>query len=167
MFERKFWPIGLASRARQNWSKNQKHPHFARLSQANPSLKSKKFFNRTKKTCRIRRGFEQPSSYSGWRVVTKKPRANLLARADVKGLNRWVEHTQCCTSAQLQNKTGGKHTQRYDSRSSQLQKHQVAWMSHRIAVKHAGHPQFTVLNFLNYTRIENVHKVRKKTFVLY
>jgi len=34
----------------------------------------------------IRRGFEQLSSYSGWRVITKKPRANLLARADVKGL---------------------------------------------------------------------------------
>jgi len=44
------------------------------------------FFNRTKKSCRIRRGFEQLSSYSGWRVKTKKPRANLLARAVVKGL---------------------------------------------------------------------------------
>jgi len=43
------------------------------------------FFNRTKKTCRIRRGFEQLSSYSGWRVITKKTRANLLARAVVKG----------------------------------------------------------------------------------
>jgi len=26
-------------------------------------------------------------TYSGWRVITKKPRANLLARAVVKGLN--------------------------------------------------------------------------------
>jgi len=43
------------------------------------------FFNGTKKSCCIRRGFEQLSSYSGWRVVTKKPRANLLARAVVKG----------------------------------------------------------------------------------
>jgi len=43
------------------------------------------FFNRTKKTCRIRRGFEQLSSYSGWRVITQKPRANLLARAVVQG----------------------------------------------------------------------------------
>ena len=42
------------------------------------------FFNRTKKTCCIRRGFEQLSSYSGWRVITKKARANLLARAVVK-----------------------------------------------------------------------------------
>jgi len=42
-------------------------------------------FNRTKKTCHIRRGFEQLSSYSGWRVITKKPRVNLLARAVVKG----------------------------------------------------------------------------------
>ena len=45
------------------------------------------FFNRIKKSCRIRRGFEQLSSYSGWRVITKKPRANLLARAVVKGLS--------------------------------------------------------------------------------
>jgi len=45
-------------------------------------------FNRTKKTCCIRRGFEQLSSYSGWRVLTKKARANLLARAVVKGLNQ-------------------------------------------------------------------------------
>jgi len=81
-----FWLIGLASRARQSSSKKQKHPHFASLSQANPSPKSKTFFkHRTKKTCRIRRGFEQLSSYSGWRVITKKSRANLLARAVVKG----------------------------------------------------------------------------------
>jgi len=42
-------------------------------------------FNRTKKTCRIRRGFEQLSSYSGCRVITKKPCANLLVRVVVKG----------------------------------------------------------------------------------
>ena len=48
--------------------------------------KSKIIKNRTKKTCRIRRGFEQLSSYSGWRVITKKPKANLLARAVIKGL---------------------------------------------------------------------------------
>jgi len=82
-FEPKFWPIGLASRARQTSSKK---THFASLSQANPLPKSKNcFLNRTKKTCRVRRGFEQLSSYSGWRVITKKPRANLLARAVVKG----------------------------------------------------------------------------------
>jgi len=42
-------------------------------------------FNRTKMTCCIRRGFEQLSSYTGWRVITKNTRANLLARAVVKG----------------------------------------------------------------------------------
>jgi len=84
-FEPKFWPIGLASRARQSWSKNPKHTHFVNLSQANPSPKSIFFLNRTKKTCRIPRGFEQLSSYSGWRVMTMKPRANLLAPAVVKG----------------------------------------------------------------------------------
>jgi len=53
--------------------KKTKTPHFASLPQANPSPKSKHFFfNRTKKTCRIRRGFEQLSSYRGWQVITKK-----------------------------------------------------------------------------------------------
>jgi len=28
-FQPKFWPIGLASRARQSWSKKRKHTHFA------------------------------------------------------------------------------------------------------------------------------------------
>jgi len=37
-------------------------------------------FNRPKKTCRIRRRFEQLSSYSGWWVITKKVWAHLLAR---------------------------------------------------------------------------------------
>jgi len=37
------------------------------------------FFDRTKKTCRIRRGFEQLSGYSGWQVIIKKVRAHLLA----------------------------------------------------------------------------------------
>ena len=78
--------MGLASRARQSWSKKQQHPHFPNPSQANPSPKSKFFFNRTKKTCCIRKGFKQLSSYSGWRVITKKAHANLLVRAVFKGL---------------------------------------------------------------------------------
>jgi len=62
------------------------NPQFASLSQASPQPKSKKFsFIRTKKTCRILGGFEKLSIYSGWRVIIKKPRANLLARAVVKG----------------------------------------------------------------------------------
>ena len=36
--------MGLASRARQSWSKNQKRPHFANLSQANPHPNQKSFF---------------------------------------------------------------------------------------------------------------------------
>ena len=40
----------------------------------------KNFLNRTKKTCCIRRAFEQLSSYTGWWVITEKARANLLAR---------------------------------------------------------------------------------------
>jgi len=43
------------------------------------------FFNRTKKSSRICRGFEQLSSYCGWRVITKKPSANILALVGVKG----------------------------------------------------------------------------------
>ena len=49
------------------------------------------FFNRTMRTCRIRRGFEQISSYSGWQVITKKPRAKLLVCVVVKGLDFAVE----------------------------------------------------------------------------
>jgi len=82
-----FGTLDWASRACQSQSKKTKHPHFASLSQANPSPKSKIFFfNRTKKSCHIRRRFEQLSSYSGWGVIIKKPRAHLLARADVKEL---------------------------------------------------------------------------------
>ena len=85
-FEPKFWPIGLASRVRQSWSKNPKTPICEPLP-GEPLTQIKKFFfNRTKKTCRIRRGFEQLSSYSGWWVITKKTRANLLARAVIKKL---------------------------------------------------------------------------------
>ena len=72
--------MGLASRARQIWSKNRKRPHFASLSQANPSPESKNFFlNKTKKSSRICRGFEQLSRYCGWRVITKKPTATIVA----------------------------------------------------------------------------------------
>ena len=75
--------IGVQGRSKL--VKKTKTPQFASQSQANPSPKSKHFFYRTKKTCCIRRGFEQLSSYSGWRVITKKPSTNLLARAVVKG----------------------------------------------------------------------------------
>ena len=65
--------------------KKSKIPPLSEPLPGKPLTKFKKnFFNRTKKTCCIRRGFEQLSSYSGWRV-TKKARANLLARAVVKG----------------------------------------------------------------------------------
>ena len=86
-FQAKIRPIGLASRARQSWSKKRKHPHFANPSRVNPPPKSKKFFNRTKRTCCTRGGLEQLSSYSSWRVITKKARAHLLARAVGKALN--------------------------------------------------------------------------------
>ena len=86
-FEPKFWPIGLAFRARQSWSNIQKQPQVASPSQANPSPKLKIFFlNRTKRSSRICRGFERLSSYCGWRVITKKTRANILALVGVKGL---------------------------------------------------------------------------------
>ena len=56
-------------------------------------------FNRIKKSCRIRRGFEQLSSYSGWRVITKKPRANLLAFAVVKGSKIYTRISLRCQVA--------------------------------------------------------------------
>jgi len=50
-----------------------------------PLTHIKNKINRTKKTCCIRRGFEQLSSYSGWRVITKKARVTIVARVVVKG----------------------------------------------------------------------------------
>jgi len=65
--------------------KNKNTPTFRDPPRRTPYPNQKIFFNRTKTTCCIRRGFEQLSSYSGWGVTTKKARANLLARAVVKG----------------------------------------------------------------------------------
>jgi len=65
--------------------KTQNTPTLRASPRRTPHPIKKIFFNRTKKTRRILRGFEQLSSYSGWRVITKKTRANLLARAVVKG----------------------------------------------------------------------------------
>jgi len=79
--------MGLVSRARQNWSKNRKCPQFASLSQPNPLLESKNcFLNWIKKFSRICRGFEQLSSYCGWRVIAKNPRAAIVALVGGKGL---------------------------------------------------------------------------------
>jgi len=80
-----FWLIGLASRDSQSWSKIQKHPHFGSSSQENPLPKSKfSFFIRNQKTCRIRREFEQLSSFIGWRVIIKKCRFRSWPFRDVK-----------------------------------------------------------------------------------
>jgi len=65
--------------------KTENTPTLRARARRTPHPNQKIFLNRTKKTCCIRRGFEQLSSYSGWRVITKKARANLLARAVVKG----------------------------------------------------------------------------------
>jgi len=74
--------MGLASRARQIWSKNRKREPLP----GEPLTRIKKFFlNRTTKSSRICKAFEQLSSYCGWRVITKKPRANILALVGVKG----------------------------------------------------------------------------------
>jgi len=60
-------------------------------------------------------------------------------------------------------KQGEEHTQ----------KHNAARIPRRIAVDQkvccwdGGHPGLAVWNFLNYTRIENAHKLRKKTFDFY
>ena len=107
--------MGLASRARQNWSKNRKHPQFASLSQANPSPKSKHFFNRTKKTFRIRRGFEHLSNCCGWRVITKKSWATIVALVVVKGLNVFLNFNEQKFGCFLERKSilsCSKYTQR-------------------------------------------------------
>ena len=78
---------GIGVQGASKLVKNRKQPHFASLPQTNPSPESKNFFfNTTKKSSRIGRGFELLSSYSGWRVITKKPRAHILALVGVKGL---------------------------------------------------------------------------------
>jgi len=66
--------------------KKTKTPPFSESLPGEPLTQIKIFFNRTKKTCCIRKGFKQLSSYSGWRVITKKAHANLLVRAVFKGL---------------------------------------------------------------------------------
>ena len=44
------------------------------------------FFDFDYKICWSRRGYEQLSSSSGWRIMAKKGPANILAREVVKGL---------------------------------------------------------------------------------
>ena len=64
--------------------KKTKTPPLCERLPGEPLTRIKKFFfNRTKKSSRICRGFEQLSSYCGWRVTTKKLRANILARVGV------------------------------------------------------------------------------------
>ena len=65
--------------------KKNETPQFCEPLPGEPLTQIKIFFkNRTKKSCRIRRWFEQLSSYSGWRVITKKTSANKLAHAVVR-----------------------------------------------------------------------------------
>jgi len=64
--------------------RNENTPNLRARSMQTPHPNQKFFFHRTKKTCCIRRAFEKLSSYSSWRVITNKARANLLARAVVK-----------------------------------------------------------------------------------
>jgi len=80
-----FGPLDWRPKPVKIGQKTQNTPTLRASTRRTPQPNQKFFFNRTKKTCRIHRGFEQLSSYSGWRVITKKPRANLLARAIVKG----------------------------------------------------------------------------------
>jgi len=75
--------IGVQGRSKL--VKKTKTPPICEPVPGEPLTQIKTFFYRAKKTCCIRRGFEQLSSYSGWRVITKKPSTNLLARAVVKG----------------------------------------------------------------------------------
>ena len=62
--------IGVQSQS--NLVKNSKTPPLCDLPQQNPKPKSKKCFLIETRRFRIRRGFEQLSSYSGWRVMAKK-----------------------------------------------------------------------------------------------
>ena len=72
--------------------KNENAPTLRASPRRTPHPNQKLFLNRTKKSSRICRGFEQLSSYCGWRVITKKPRANILARVGVKAQTRHIEN---------------------------------------------------------------------------
>ena len=77
--------------------------------------------------------------------------------------------TKICDSALKRSRTPS--VLRQDS--SQLQKYKASRMSRLIAVDQnecawdGGHPEWTVWNMVNYTKIENAQKVRTKTFVFY
>ena len=86
-FRQNFGPLDWRPGPFKVGQKNKNTPNLRASPRRTPHPNQKNFFNRTKKTCRIRRGFEQLSSHSGWRVITKQPRANLLARAVVKGIH--------------------------------------------------------------------------------
>jgi len=88
-----FGPLDWRPRPVKVGQKNKNTPTLRTSPRRTPHQNQKLFLNRTKKTCCIRRGFEQLSSYSGWRVITKKTRANLLARAVIKGLKAVVGMT--------------------------------------------------------------------------
>ena len=68
----------------------QNMPFLQRHLQKNPHRNRKTFFfDFDNKTCWIRRGFEQLSSSSGWRVIGLQSSARKVAHAGLKGL-RWA-----------------------------------------------------------------------------
>jgi len=70
-FSKNFCPLDWCPGPVKIGQKNKNTPT-SRASPGEPFTQiKKKFFYRTKKTCRIRRGFDELSSYSGWRVITK------------------------------------------------------------------------------------------------
>ena len=70
-FSQNFGPLNWRPGPIKVGQKNQNTPTLRARPSRTPHPNKKFLFNRTKKTCCIRRGFEQLSSYSGWRVITR------------------------------------------------------------------------------------------------
>jgi len=77
----------IGAQGRVKLAKNtQKHPHLWRPPQRTPNTKRNTFFFKvSKKTCRIRRWFEQLSSSIGWEVMTEQSQSHYCGFAVHKG----------------------------------------------------------------------------------
>jgi len=92
----------MAPWARQTWPINAKTSLLVTFppEKLKPKAKNVFFFDFDYKTCCIRRGFEQLSSSSGWRVMAKRVPAPILAISGRKGL-KWSQAGRYFTSLPL------------------------------------------------------------------
>jgi len=81
-------PIGLASRARQSWSKNENTPTLRASPRRTPHPNQKiSFLIEPRRLAASVEGLNNSLAIAAGELYLKKPRANLLMRAVVKGLS--------------------------------------------------------------------------------